>query len=488
MILLYILKSSIYLSIFLTSYYLFFKKDKWFVFNRFYLIAAVLISLIAPMVNVSISNAGDYIDESHFQFVQNNLTLIEQSNFVVTTSAASEINSASTYIISLLIYFLGVALMMARYLNNLVGIRKLYSRSSSYQLDGISLVLVVERISPFCFGCKIFLNQNDFQNNRIDRDIIRHESVHAKHLHTIDVVVIETLLIFFWFNPLLWAFRSMIKINHEYCADDYVIREESNLEQYGNKLLGFIKQENYPLQASGFDYSIIKNRITMMNRSRSSYLSFGSKFLVSLTALVFTLITMSMQLGDFNSYLPEDSSVFTVVVDPGHGGIDLGSGDPDQGILEKEIVLDIAKAIAKTSDESSVRIILTRNSDVMMTLRDRAQIAKTNGADLFISLHVNRHHDSTVKGLEVYYSEQNRKSNLSKHYSTMFAQGLESWAGSATIKTGDFAVLNNLDCPAVLLELGFISNTQDLQLLSSKANHQSIAKQMAQIILGISKM
>jgi len=53
-----------------------------------------------------------------------------------------------------------------------------------------------------------------------------------------------------------------------------------------------------------------------------------------------------------------------------------------------------------------VRIILTRNSDVMMTLSDRAQIAKANGADLFISLHVNRHHDRAVKGLEIYYSER----------------------------------------------------------------------------------
>lgn len=193
---------------------------------------------------------------------------------------------------------------------------------------------------------------------------------------------------------------------------------------------------------------------------------------------------MSMQLGDVDKYLPEESSIFTVVVDPGHGGNDLGVGNPDQGVLEKEIVLDIDKAIAKTSDESSVRIILTRNSDVMMTLRDRAQIAKTSKADLFISLHVNRHDDRTVKGLEVYYSEQNLKSSLSKHYSTMFAQGLESGAGSATIKTGDFAVFNNLDCPAVLLEFGFISNAQDLQLLSSKANHQIIAKRLAQTIFG----
>ncbi len=488
MILIYILKSSIYLSFFLISYYLFFNKDKWFVFNRFYLLAAVLISLLAPMANISIPNTGDYIDESHFQFVHNNLSLIEQSNFIAISNTKFEISSASTYIFGLLIYFLGVALMMARYLNNLVGIRKLYSRSSSYQFDGLNLALVAERISPFCFGGKIFLNQNDFRNKLIDRDIIRHESVHAHHLHTIDLVVIETLLIFYWFNPLLWAFRSLIKNNHEYYADDYVIREESNFVEYGNKLLGFIKKENYPLQASGFNYSFIKNRITMMNRSRSSSFIFGSKFLASLLVLIFALITMSLRFGEVKKFLPKDSSVFTVVVDPGHGGVDFGASNPDQVIFEKDIVLDIAKAIAGTSAGSTTRIILTRNSDVMMTLSDRVQIAKANGADLFISLHINYHHDRRVKGLEVYYSEQNNKSNLSKEYSTLFLKGLTSSSESATIKAGDFAVLKNLDCPALLLELGFISNSQDLQLLSSQATYQSIAEQISQTILEISKM
>ncbi|MFP3928400.1 MAG: N-acetylmuramoyl-L-alanine amidase [Desulfobacteraceae bacterium] len=208
-------------------------------------------------------------------------------------------------------------------------------------------------------------------------------------------------------------------------------------------------------------------------------------------------------------------TVERVVIDPGHGGKDPGcifSG----GIREKEIVLDMSKILArKIESELGCEAILTRVDDVFIPLERRTAFANLKKGDLFISLHVNAHHQAGIQGIETYFlnmatderavlvaarenstSEKNisdlqtilndlmlnTKINESSKLAHEIQQGMikrvrekHSNAKSLGVKQAPFYVLIGAEMPAVLVEAGFITNPEDRRRLLDKAYLESVA-------------
>jgi len=101
-------------------------------------------------------------------------------------------------------------------------------------------------------------------------------------------------------------------------------------------------------------------------------------------------------------------AIDTIVIDPGHGGVDSGAIGPT-GLKEKEVVLDIAHRLKKLLEERlHLRVILTREEDVFVPLGERAEIANRNGGKLFISIHTNANRKTNVNGVEVYFLSEAR--------------------------------------------------------------------------------
>ena len=100
---------------------------------------------------------------------------------------------------------------------------------------------------------------------------------HARQSHTIDIILIELVKIFYWFNPIYLLYERAIRINHEYLADNGVISDNSDIKSYADKLLNFISCSSNMSLTSGSNNSFTKLRLMMMMKSRFRELQIWSK-------------------------------------------------------------------------------------------------------------------------------------------------------------------------------------------------------------------
>lgn len=208
-----------------------------------------------------------------------------------------------------------------------------------------------------------------------------------------------------------------------------------------------------------------------------------------------------------------ERKTFTIVLDPGHGGHDPGARGPT-GLREKDVTLDIARKVAEILFENtSDRIILTRSEDVFVRLQDRANIANENNADMFVSIHVNASPSRTATGVETFYQsislvESSRileKTGGSSYDPSMTIESLlrskmqkgsvdlaisiqdelvrELGVENRGVKEAMFVVLKNSDVPAVLVEVGFISNPSEERKLRTQEYRDKIARAIASGIM-----
>ncbi|WKV07866.1 N-acetylmuramoyl-L-alanine amidase [Thermoanaerobacterium sp. CMT5567-10] len=156
-----------------------------------------------------------------------------------------------------------------------------------------------------------------------------------------------------------------------------------------------------------------------------------------------------------------------IVVDPGHGGSD--SGAVGYGYFEKDINLSVSLKLRDVFKANNVDIILTRDKDVTLGLSERCDIANKNKADYFISIHCNSFKDSSAKGTETYsYPRSISGAKLAKGVQQTIVANLKTI--DRGIKTANFYVLHHTNMPAILVELGFITNKEDLDLILNKQN------------------
>ncbi|MCX7822520.1 MAG: N-acetylmuramoyl-L-alanine amidase [Syntrophobacterales bacterium] len=211
------------------------------------------------------------------------------------------------------------------------------------------------------------------------------------------------------------------------------------------------------------------------------------------------------------------SDLRLIVIDPGHGGRDKGATGY-RGIYEKDLTLTLAKSLKSIIEASvsGIRVELTRYRDEYVSLEQRVKIANSLKADLFISLHFNAHENRLVRGIETYYlnisqdkeaarvaaienavlrkkmtdleailqdllkaSSIAESARLAK---TIHGNIVDSLRGLTTdikdlgVKSAPFYVLFGTTMPGILIEAGFISNREELELIKSSQFAQAIAK------------
>ncbi|MFD2562943.1 N-acetylmuramoyl-L-alanine amidase family protein [Aquimarina rubra] len=170
-----------------------------------------------------------------------------------------------------------------------------------------------------------------------------------------------------------------------------------------------------------------------------------------------------------------------VIIDPGHGGTDYGAVSGNS-IKEKDIVLNIALKILRLNTlvfENSFEIYLTRHIDTLIALGDRTKLSKVLKPDVFISLHCNQADNAFAKGIEVYVFDN----SIYKRSSTYIAYQIQAEAkeklGFKTrgVKQASFQVLRETQsvCPAILLELGFLSAADEGGYLERSDKQDALA-------------
>ena len=167
-----------------------------------------------------------------------------------------------------------------------------------------------------------------------------------------------------------------------------------------------------------------------------------------------------------------------IVIDPGHSG-PVEPGACAAGVQECEVVLAIAKLLAERLYEENHDVLLTRTGDINTDdLALRAELANANQADVFISIHANSADRKTAHGTEVYhYPGSVRGQLLAACIQARLVAELKT--ADRGVKEANFQVLRETDCPAVLVEVAFISNEADRLLLTSYAGQLGVALAIA---------
>ncbi len=166
-----------------------------------------------------------------------------------------------------------------------------------------------------------------------------------------------------------------------------------------------------------------------------------------------------------------------VCIDPGHGGKDPGA--TAQGVNEKDIVLNVSIILKQLLEKQGLQVIMTRTNDTFVELKERCNIANKEKADVFVSIHCNSASSTQAHGFEIFHSIGSTKGNKLSADIKLSVNGNKSLIrADRGIKPANFTVLTGTNMPAVLVELAFISNDADRELLKTKQNEfaQAIAK------------
>jgi len=181
---------------------------------------------------------------------------------------------------------------------------------------------------------------------------------------------------------------------------------------------------------------------------------------------IFGLVAVLILVMSFAS-----SNKKTIVIDVSHGGKDAGA--LVNGIEEKDIILDIAQRIQKLNKNQNTEIILTRDIDEFLSLSERTEKINEIKPDYVISLHANQVANENVNGIQIFLADNDQRFDKSGELAIKLLQSFTF--SNVEIKKGDFYILKNIDAPGALIELGFLSNAEDFQNLTTESGKEKLA-------------
>ena len=171
------------------------------------------------------------------------------------------------------LYGIGCFVFGIRFLIHLLSLFKLFRKAHIEQKGGYRLAFCSEHLSPFAFGRTIFLPESLLQSEDLEL-ILTHELAHIRQRHTLDILAAELLLVWQWFNPGAWLYRRLVETNLEYLADRSVLQQQWDKKQYQLSLLNWSNVNVNNRLSTSYNFSLLKQRITMMNRKPSSKVYF----------------------------------------------------------------------------------------------------------------------------------------------------------------------------------------------------------------------
>lgn len=178
---------------------------------------------------------------------------------------------------------------------------------------------------------------------------------------------------------------------------------------------------------------------------------------------------------------PTDVYDKVIVIDPGHGGKDVGAIAKNDTVYEKDINLGIALELKKFLDQKDIKVYYTRTKDDTVYLRPRSSLANAVDADYFISIHGNSNSLSYPKGTEVLFINTTVKEVPNKALANIFSEELAktiplSSKGIIEKKPEDIFIMGQSQVPMVLVEVGYLSNHGDLDYLIRKDSQKAVAQ------------
>ncbi|MFP8489611.1 M56 family metallopeptidase [Gracilimonas sp. Q87] len=372
----YILNSILCLLALFLFYRVLLANEKCYRFNRFYLLAALVLGLSLPSLDFFMGS-DQFIfrpGEEVAGLEAEKLTAIKKapSVFVTghlfpqnevmtgTTAPVEESSEAPVQFLIFLGYSCVTFLLLLRFIYSIYSIYKRAKGMESVEIGTTRIRLAESYVAPHSFMDTIFVNKKDYKEGLISDEILKHEMAHIEDKHTLDILFVELVKVVFWFNPAVYLFSRAIKINHEFLADNRVLSETKDVTAYQDQLIKATEDHSKVNLASNLNFFLTKKRLLMMTKS-SSLISSSIK-IAALTPLIPILILL------FNSRVIDRDHIQgiyetqlipdTVAVDKNYsfvqfetveGELFTGSNklfDPKTGILKKEAIFENGRSIS----------------------------------------------------------------------------------------------------------------------------------------------
>jgi len=279
---LYLTESAGSLIILYMVYWLFLRRDTFFMMNRLYLLGMVFFSLMVPLIPIPLLPSAQISD----MIIMLEPVLISPEK--VETIAAGNLQWIE---IAWVIYITGVVIFTSRFLVQLMQLYFITRRSGINRHKDLRLVFVDRGYSPFSFFNLIFINDKEIPDDSLET-ILAHERVHVKQAHSCDLLIVEILTILQWFNPFAWLIGRDLKSIHEFLADEGVLRSGMDRTNYQEMILNKTMGIQVNNLTNNFNVSLLKKRIIMMTKIRSSMWT-KIKFVLVLPAILLVISLLS---------------------------------------------------------------------------------------------------------------------------------------------------------------------------------------------------
>lgn len=288
-ILFYIFESTLCLTILYFLFRLFFRKDTLFRTNRFLLLAGTMACTLLPLLQIDvpqyttlqlpITTVRHLLTEKEIDVQREGGTgekhLSEEASLLMAEKGegieGDRTNVIHTIPVIWLLggcYFIGALIVLAFLLLSTIRMRRLIRSYPACNYGKYKLVICPEKMVSFSWGHTIVLSQEDYERN--PGEILLHEQMHLQHRHTLDLLWMECIVIFHWFNPAAWLLMRELREVHEYEADNGVINNGIDATEYQLLLVKKSVGARLYSMACGFNHSKLKNRITMMLKRRTN--------------------------------------------------------------------------------------------------------------------------------------------------------------------------------------------------------------------------
>ncbi|NRD19183.1 energy transducer TonB [Winogradskyella eckloniae] len=266
-----ILQVSAFQALFLLVYDIFLKRETFFNYNRAYLILTAILSLVLPFVKfpeLKTMTTKDVVIRLPEVFIGTKTP--SNYDIQIAEHAGIIIEQPQTPIWQI-VAIVGMVITALIFLVKITKIYRLKHQNPKRWNGNILVVNLIKSSAAFSFFNTIFLGDHISATEK--PTIYKHEMVHIKELHTVDLLFFELLRIVFWFNPLVYMYQKRIKELHEYIADAKAVKQTGKSEYYTSLLNQVLDVNHVSFTNSFFNKSLIKKRITMLQKSKSKQLN-----------------------------------------------------------------------------------------------------------------------------------------------------------------------------------------------------------------------
>ncbi|NII83617.1 MULTISPECIES: M56 family metallopeptidase [unclassified Pedobacter] len=269
----YLLEANLYLILFYGFYRLFLHRETFYALNRYYLIFSSVLAFMLPFFQLGFLKKEIVISYATFTGIPEKPSLFTIENGL------------------LLLYAVISLVLILKICLGLRNLKSIITKAKKTKENGITLIEIENSKMAFSFFNFLFIDPELDQKTTI----LKHEMVHIRQKHSVDILLFELIQISSWFNPITYLIKNDIKLIHEYLADEITTNKDIAKYEYAM----FLIQNSYGNQKVSltnhfFNSSLLKNRISMLNQTKSAkWARLKLLFILPLTGLMLCLSTMA---------------------------------------------------------------------------------------------------------------------------------------------------------------------------------------------------